>query len=96
MISVFSSLQRIDLREAWSHEARIFTPWLAENLDLLSDLLGMNLELIGTEHAVGSFNLDIFARDLHSDDLVVIENQLERTDHSFRPIDDLLQCARGS
>ena len=82
MTSEFSSLQRIDLREAWSNEARIFTPWLAENLDLLSDLLGMNLELISTEHAVGSFNLDIFARDQHSDDLVVIENQLERTDHT--------------
>ena len=82
MTSEFSSLQRIDLREAWSHEAHIFTPWLAENLDLLSDSLGMNLELIGTEHPVGSFNLDIFARDLHSDDVVVIENQLERTDHA--------------
>ena len=77
-----STLQSIPLRDAWTHEARDFTPWLAENLDRLSELLGLELELISTEHPVGSFNLDIYARDLHSDDLVAIENQLERTDHT--------------
>jgi len=78
----FSTLQPIELREAWSHEALDFTPWLADNLHRLSDLLGMDLELISTEHPVGSFNLDIFARDRRSDDVVAIENQLERTDHT--------------
>ena len=77
-----STLQTIPLRDAWTHEARDFTPWLAENLDRLSELLGLELELISTEHPVGSFNLDIYARDLHSDDVVAIENQLERTDHT--------------
>ena len=77
-----STLQSIPLRDAWTHEARDFTPWLAENLDRLSELLGLELELISTEHPVGSFNLDIYARDLHSDDVVAIENQLERTDHT--------------
>ena len=38
-------IERVDLREAWAHEAQHFTPWLAENLDLLSDALGMDLEL---------------------------------------------------
>ena len=75
-----STLQPIDLREAWPHEALNFTPWLADNLHVLSDLLGMELELISTEHPVGSFNLDIYAKDLRSDEVVAIENQLEKTD----------------
>lgn len=82
MQTEFSTLQPIELREAWNHEALDFTPWLANNLNRLSDLLGMDLELISTEHPVGSFNLDIFARDRRSDDVVAIENQLERTDHT--------------
>ena len=82
MQTEFSTLEQIDLREAWAHEAHNFTPWLSENLHLLSELLGLELELISTEHAVGSFNLDIYAKDLRSEDLVAIENQLERTDHT--------------
>ena len=70
MKTEFSTLQPIELREAWSHEALDFTPWLADNLHRLSDLLGMDLELISTEHPVGSFSLDIFARDRRSDDVV--------------------------
>ena len=77
-----STLQPIEVREAWPHEALNFTPWLADNLHVLSDLLGMELELISTEHPVGSFNLDIYAKDLRSDEVVAIENQLERTDHT--------------
>ena len=78
----FASLESIPLRDAWSHEAHNFTPWLADNLHLLSELLGLELELISTEHPVGSFNLDIYAKDLRSEDVVAIENQLERTDHT--------------
>ena len=68
----------IPLRDAWTHEARDFTAWLAENLDQLSELLGLELELISTEHFVGSFNLDIDARDLRSDDLVEKPNNWVR------------------
>lgn len=69
-----AGVQDIPLRDAWTHEARDFTPWLAENLDRLSELLGLELELICTERPVGSFNLDIDARDLHSDDVVANPN----------------------
>jgi hypothetical protein len=75
MQTEFSTLQPIELRETWSHEALDFTPWLADNLHRLS-------ELISTEHPVGSFSLDIYARDLRSDDVGAIENQLERTDRT--------------
>jgi len=73
-------LERIDLRELWRHEARDFTTWLSENLDLLGETLGMHLSLQEIEAAAGPFSADILADD-GRDNLVVIENQLEATDH---------------
>jgi hypothetical protein len=77
-----SRLARVPLREAWKHEAGEFTPWLAsaDNLDMLADTLGLSeLELVATEHWVGDFKLDILCTD--GDDQVIIENQLEKTNH---------------
>ena len=70
-----SKLTSVNLREAWAHEAQHFTPWLADNLDRLSDGLGIDLELEGTEVQVGPFFADIVAQ--HGDSRVLIENQLE-------------------
>ncbi len=52
-------LMEVDIREAWSHEALSFTPWLAANLDRLAEALGITLELVGTEIGVGPFAADI-------------------------------------
>ena len=49
-------IQRVDLREVWPHEAQDFTPWLAENLDKLGKVLGLDLELRASEAAVGLFS----------------------------------------
>ncbi len=68
-------------RNAWKHEAQDFTPWLAENLDQLGDAIGLQLEAEETEAAVGPFSADILAKDLLGR-VVLIENQLEATDHS--------------
>ena len=68
-------------REAWRDEARNFTPWLAENLDQLGDVLGIQLEREGTEVSVQDFSADILARNLQDNSFVLIENQLETTDH---------------
>ena len=73
-------LEPVDLRNVWPNEASDFTPWLADNLDALGEALGLDIELEETEAAVGSFSLDIRAKD--SDNrAVVIENQLESTNH---------------
>lgn len=88
-------LERIDLRDIWVSEAADFTPWLAraENLSILSDTLGLELELEAQERAVGPFRADILCKDIGTDRWVLIENQLERTDHSH--LGQLLTYASG-
>ena len=73
------TLQRVDVRQAWPHEAQDFTPWLAKNLGVLADELGVALEMEDTEKAVGlyRYRADIVARVPHDGTLVLIENQLE-------------------
>ena len=78
----FGNLEIIDLREAWPHEAHNFTPWLADNLDRLSEAIGIPLEPEGTEVQVEQFSADIFARNPQDDSFVLIENQLEDSDHT--------------
>ncbi|MCZ4657034.1 DUF4268 domain-containing protein [Dietzia kunjamensis] len=77
-------LEQVDLREVWRHEAADFTQWLAlpENLDQLADsvLGGRTLTATGTEVNVGNYKADIVAVD-SEDRVVVIENQLEQTNH---------------
>ena len=78
-----AKLEKVDLRKAWKHEAYDFTNWLSkeEHLQLLSDEIGLNLELIETEASVGRYSVDILAKEMHADKKVIIENQLETTDH---------------
>jgi len=78
-----SKLEKVDLRDVWKHEALDFTNWLAkpENLELLSDEIGIDISLIQTEASVGNFNVDILAEEENSGRKIVIENQLEATDH---------------
>src|SRR5215471_1493398 len=76
-------LEQVDLRTIWATEATAFTPWLAqpENLAILGETLGIDLELEAQERAVGPFRADIRCKDIDTDRWVLIENQLERTDH---------------
>ena len=77
-------LERVELRDVWQHEAYNFTPWLADagNLAILSKELGLDLELVGQEVAVGPYAADIVCKDSFDGTHVLIENQLEKTDHS--------------
>ena len=77
----FGTLNKLRLRDIWEHEARDFTPWLAGNLNVLGKALSMDLELEGQEVPIGGYSLDLLANDLDSGDKVVIENQIEPSDH---------------
>lgn len=88
-------LEKVNLRTAWTGESTHFTPWLAqpENLKLLGDTVGIELEFEAQEKEVGPFRADILCKDTLDGSWVLIENQLERTDHTH--LGQLLTYASG-
>ena len=88
-------LERMDLRSIWTSEASSFTPWLAQddNLAILGETIGVTLELEQQEREVGLFRADLLCRNVEEDSWVLIENQLERTDHGH--LGQLLTYAAG-
>jgi len=76
------TLKRVDPRSVWEHEAQDFTPWLRENIELLAETVGLELDLVETESPVGEFAVDLYAKDLNTGRWVIIENQLAQTDHA--------------
>jgi len=88
-------LERLEVRNAWDSEATDFTPWLgrADNIGLLGETLAMDLEIEAREKNVGPFRADILCKDLRTGHWVLVENQLERTDHAH--LGQLLTDASG-
>ena len=88
-------LEKVDLRKAWENEASEFTPWLAqeENIALLGDAIGVELEVVAQEKPIGAFSADILCKETLADRYVLIENQLEKTDHTH--MGQLLTYAAG-
>lgn len=86
-------LQKVELRNVWETEDRDFTPWLAENIKILADKIGLDLEVEAVEKNVGPFRADILCKDTQNDSWVLIENQLEKTDH--RHLGQLMTYAAG-
>lgn len=87
-------LEFLNPRDVWPDEARHFTPWLLENADYLGELLGIDIEFERSEHPVGSFSLDLFGHDRTNSCHIIVENQLEQTDH--RHLGQLLTYAAGT
>jgi hypothetical protein len=73
----------IKLREIWTHEATDFTRWMAleDNISMVLDEIGISAENIKTEDNAGNFNVDITADEVETGKKIIIENQLEKTDH---------------
>jgi len=94
-IQTLGRLVQVDLHKVWLSEAGHFTPWLATeaNLVLLSDTLGLDLEFEASEKNVGPYRADIVCKDTTDGTLVLIENQLEKTDHSH--LGQLMTYAAG-
>jgi hypothetical protein len=77
---MIGKLQRVPLREVWQHEAYDFTRWLQDNIDVLNEQLDLSLINAEREQSAGAFSVDLIAEDA-SGNPVIIENQLERSDH---------------
>lgn len=75
------TINKLNPRKKWSNEALDFTPWLANNIQCLNEALGLELEVENTEVAVGPYSADILAKDTGTGRYVIIENQLEKTNH---------------
>jgi hypothetical protein len=77
------TLEKVDPRDIWVSESANFTPWLAseEGIKELSKVIGIDLVVESEEQSVGPYSADILCKDESNDNLVIIENQLEKTDH---------------
>ncbi|WP_305457654.1 DUF4268 domain-containing protein [Photobacterium leiognathi] len=81
MTVILGKITTVNVRTIWKHEAQDFTPWLYNHIQELSDALGIDLEVEDIEVPVGPYYADILAKDTGTGKYVVIENQLEKTDH---------------
>ena len=90
---ILGTLQHLPPRDIWKNEASDFTPWVAEHIGLLGEALGLDLEFVVREQSVGEFSCDVVAREIGRNRPVIIENQLEATDH--RHLGQLLTYASG-
>jgi hypothetical protein len=77
---MIGKLQRVSLREVWKDEARDFTPWLQGNIEVLNEVLDFTLTSVEREQTAGDFSVDMTAED-ESGNIVIIESQLEKSDH---------------
>jgi len=75
------TLKVVHPRQQWSSEAKDFTPWLADNISELGNAIGFELEVENIEVGAGPYSADILAKDIGTNKYVVIENQLQKTDH---------------
>lgn len=88
------TLERLDARNVWKDEARDFTPWMRENVHLLADALGIEIDAdVQREVAVGLFSADLLGSELGTQATILVENQLEATDHAH--LGQLLTYAGG-
>lgn len=82
-MSAIGKLIEVDVRELWKHEQYDFSNWLAkdENIEYLNEILGLTLVEVDKEVYVGPYRCDLVAKDETSGIVVIIENQLEGTNH---------------
>ena len=82
-MATIGRLKEVDVRELWKHEQYDFSNWLAkaENLEYLNDILGLTLTDVNKEVYVGPYRCDLVAKDETTGITVILENQLEGTNH---------------
>ena len=93
MVEQLGKLVNVDPRNVWANEASNFTPWLRDNIDYLAEAVGIDIQLVESEVAVGDFSVDLVGEEPGQSRPVIIENQLGRTDHNH--LGQLLTYAAG-
>ena len=93
MTEQLRKLVRVNPREVWANEATNFTPWLRDNIDFLAEAVGIDIQLVESEVSVGNFSVDLVGEETGQSRPVIIENQLERTNHTH--LGQLLTYAAG-
>ena len=93
-IEALGRLEVVDPREVWPDEARDFTPWLLDHAEVLGEALSIDLELEEVEHPVGGYSLDLLGRDVTHDAVLIVENQLDSSDHGH--LGQILTYAAGT
>jgi hypothetical protein len=83
MVMELGKLKEVDIRKVWQHEQYDFSNWLSkdDNINQLGDTLNLSLTDVETEKFVGSYRCDIICKDEITGKNVLIENQLEPTNH---------------
>ena len=76
-------LTEVNVRDLWKHEQYDFSAWLVkeENIEELGNVIGLNLVDVNAEVYVGAYRCDLVAKDETTGIKVIIENQLEATNH---------------
>jgi len=77
---MIGKIEKVPLRDIWKHEAKDFTTWLQENIDVLNKILDFQVSNVEREQSTGNFNVDLVAEDENGNP-VIIENQLEKSNH---------------
>lgn len=93
MSPTLGKIKKVPLREIFKNEAQDFTPWLEQNISQLSEVIGIEIEDVKRENGVGEFNADLIGTEVNSESRVIIENQLEDTDHKH--LGQLITYASG-
>lgn len=75
-----TKITRLKVKDVWQYEDRDLTPWLADNIDVIGDIIGIQLTNGFREQSTGSFNVDIKAEDMDGN-IVIVENQFGNSDH---------------
>ncbi|TGM60813.1 DUF4268 domain-containing protein [Leptospira vanthielii] len=94
-MKILGKLEKVELREVWKNESSDFTPWLAneENISILGETIGIEMEVEAREKEVGPFKADILCKNTLDNSWILIENQLEKTDHTH--LGQILTYAAG-
>ena len=74
-------LERLDLKSFWGEQLPDLTPWFLQNIDLLSETLGIDITPLEREINVDTGAFNVLGADADGRP-IVIENRLEATDHN--------------